>query len=186
MHLYYIVLIVILIILLIFISLRYIMVIKSPEYKFMESHSVKGVLEDVGKPHVAKALVLTCIDFRLLSEYVRFLSTIGYNDNFDDFILAGASLGFNQSVFPDWKSTFLEHLRLAQDLHHIKEIIVIDHMDCGAYKEFYNKPNISDQEERALHIENLRKFRKYINENYKTLDVHCYLMDLDGTTKEIK
>lgn len=131
--------------------------------------------------HNAKALILTCMDFRLLDDVVTFMNKIGYNNNYDQFILAGGSLGFNQDVYNDWKKTLNKHINLALELHHIKEIIIIDHMKCGAYKIFYNKKDFTHDEELALHNENINKFKKYINTTYPKLKVKGFIMNLDGS-----
>ena len=131
--------------------------------------------------HNAKALILTCMDFRLLDDVVTFMNKIGYNNNYDQFILAGGSLGFNQDVYNDWKKTLDKHINLALELHHIKEIIIIDHMKCGAYKIFYNKKDFTHDEELALHNENINKFKKYINTTYPKLKVKGFIMNLDGS-----
>jgi hypothetical protein len=49
--------------------------------------------------HTARAMVLSCMDFRLIDDMVVFLNEIGYNNNYDQFILAGSSLGSNQDKF---------------------------------------------------------------------------------------
>jgi carbonic anhydrase len=130
--------------------------------------------------HTAKALVITCMDFRLIDDAVYFLNSIGYNNNYDEIILAGASLGYNQTKYEYWKKTVNDHIDLAKNLHHIEKIIIIDHMNCGAYKIFYNKPNISVEEELALHKENFNKFKNLINDLYPELKVLTYLMGIDG------
>ncbi len=130
--------------------------------------------------HTAKALVITCMDFRLIDDAVYFLNSKGYNNNYDNIILAGASLGYNQTKYDSWKKTVDDHIGLAKKLHHIKEIIVIDHMDCGAYKLFYEKTKLSRTEEIKLHKENFAKFEKLIYQTYPELKVYCYLMDIDG------
>lgn len=79
-------------------------------------------------------MVLTCIDYRFIDTVVGFLENDPqYNKSFDLTTLAGTSLGFNQKKFECWKKTFLELTDLAIQLHHIKQVVVIDHMDCGAY-----------------------------------------------------
>ena len=138
-------------------------------------------LQDQLTAHNAKALILTCMDFRLLDDVVTFMNKIGYNNNYDQFILAGGSLGFNQDVYNDWKKTLNKHINLALELHHIKEIIIIDHMKCGAYKIFYNKKDFTHDEELALHNENINKFKKYINTTYPKLKVKGFIMNLDGS-----
>ena len=54
---------------------------------------------------------------------------------YDQFILAGASLGAENDKYPAWGKTFWEHVQVAIDLHGIRKIIVMDHRDCGVYKE---------------------------------------------------
>ena len=131
--------------------------------------------------HKAKAIVITCMDFRLIDDEVLFFNRLGLNNNYDEFILAGASLGYNQTVYSAWSETFDKHIELSEQLHDIIEVIVIDHMQCGAYKIFYNLPSIPRADEIALHNENFIKFKQTINQKYPHLTVITYLMDLDGS-----
>ena len=131
--------------------------------------------------HDAKAIVITCMDFRLIDDAVRYLDKEGYNNNYDEFILAGSSLGYNQKTYNAWTETLDKHIELAQQLHKIKEVIVIDHMNCGAYKIFYNKKSLSEAEELQLHKENFTKFRETVNKKYPHLKVKTLLMKLDGS-----
>jgi len=57
----------------------------------------------------------------------------GYSQDYDYFILAGASLGALQG----WTQVFKDHLDLSIKLHNIQEVIFIDHLDCGYYKKIY-------------------------------------------------
>ena len=131
--------------------------------------------------HKAKALVITCMDFRLIDDAVLFFNSIGLNNNYDNFILAGASLGYNQTVYSAWSETFDKHIELAEQLHDITDVIVLDHMQCGAYKLFYNLPSIPRANEIEKHKDNFIKFTQTINQKYPHLTVSTYLMDLDGT-----
>ena len=141
--------------------------------------------QDQLKAHKSKAIVLNCMDFRLIDDLERFLDNSGYNNNYDDFILAGASLGYNQQVYPSWREIFNTHVELAEQLHEIQEIIIIDHMNCGAYKKFYNKQSFTDSEERALHIKNLKKAQRILKKRFPKLTVKKYLMKLDGSVEQI-
>lgn len=131
--------------------------------------------------HTAKAIVLTCMDFRLIDDAVLFFNSLGLNNNYDEFILAGASLGYNQTVYSVWSETFDKHIELAELLHDITDIIVLDHIQCGAYKIFYNLPSIARVDEIALHNQNFIIFKQTINQKYPHLNVSSYLMDLDGS-----
>ena len=97
--------------------------------------------------HTAKAIVITCIDFRLIDDAVIYFNSIGLNNNYDEFILAGASLGYNQTTFSAWTETLDNHIVLAEQLHDITGVIVLDHMQCGAYKLLYNQPSMTRQTE---------------------------------------
>ena len=98
-------------------------------------------------PPTDKILIHTCIDYRLMDEIVVAMNKLGYKDLYDQFILAGASLGFNYGTvdsslvpLPDnyWQQSFYDNVDIAIQLHHIKQIFLIDHCDCGAYEAFYN------------------------------------------------
>jgi carbonic anhydrase len=133
----------------------------------------------------AKAMVLACMDFRLIDDEVYYFNKVGYTNNYDKFILAGASLGYNQNTFSAWGETFDKHIELAIELHHIDEIIVLDHMGCGAYKILYNKPSLTEKEERDLHRKNLLKFKQIINKKFPKLTVSTLLMELDGSVSKV-
>jgi hypothetical protein len=141
-----------------------------------------------------KALVITCIDFRLIDDAVYYLNSKGYLNNYDEFILAGASLGYNTSLngvnsqYSGWDKILENHIDISYTLHKIKEIIVIDHMDCGAYKAQLNGGNaFSKYEEINQHIKQLNNFNTTINNKYikddgsSKYDVKLWLMSLDGT-----
>ena len=105
----------------------------------------------------AVAFTLSCIDFRLRDNITCNLNLLGYQNNHDDFILAGSSLGYNGvlGAYPGWIQTADDHVKLAYDLHDINTIILVDHMDCGAYAIAYPNLTLGGPEEYQLHIENL-------------------------------
>ena len=140
-----------------------------------------GALRDRLSEKTAKALVLSCIDFRFVNDKVSFFNSIGFRDDYNKFSLAGASLGYNQTQFPEWRETCNKHIELAMQLHDINEVIVMDHMDCGAYRILYDSPSMSRQEEYELHKKNLNKFKTMINQKFPALTVTTHLMDVDGS-----
>ena len=143
----------------------------------------KGVTQDQMHVHEAKAIVLSCMDFRLLDDIVYFMNNSGYNNNYDQFILAGASLGYNQEKYPEWSLLFKTHVDLAEKLHHVKEVICLDHDKCGAYKLFY--PDMKPEEEKGLHIENILKFEKAMARLHPNITLHAFFMSLDGSCEKI-
>jgi hypothetical protein len=146
----------------------------------------------------AKVLVLGCIDPRFSTLLSSFLT--GYKDVqfiYDLFILAGSSLGANQSytTFPTtrtststgnyaggirldgtnyignkWGPTFFDHLSIARLLHTITEVWVFDHLDCGAYKNIkFNNPLATDLDPNQ-HTTEITTLQGYINTYTSTTD----------------
>jgi hypothetical protein len=60
------------------------------------------------------------MDFRLIDDEVKFMNSIGYNKNYDEFVLAGASLGFTQDKYPSWGEALIDHMKIGEGLHHFK------------------------------------------------------------------
>ena len=129
----------------------------------------------------AQALVLSCIDYRFVTDTVKLFNRTGLQDDYNKFSLAGASLGYNQTAFPEWHETFDKHIELANELHDINEIVVMDHMDCGAYRILYDNKNMSREEEYELHRKNLNDFKRAMKQAHPSLKVTTKLMDVDGS-----
>ena len=133
--------------------------------------------------HEARALVFSCMDFRLLDEIVSFMNDVGYNNNYDQFILAGCSLSFINDQFKLWRKTATDHLDLAMKLHHIKEVICIEHAQCGAYKMCY--PELKPENEKEIHVQNVIQFEKILSDSHPELKLHAFYMLLDGSVEKI-
>jgi len=116
---------------------------------------------------------------------MKFLESACYTKSFDFTTLAGASLGFNQNKYKCWRETFLQHVDLAINLHKINKIIVIDHMDCGAYKLFYPNMKSNSEEERLLHIKNIKIFVDKLRNIFPQLEHDAYIIDLAGKVDKI-
>lgn len=111
--------------------------------------------QDQTHAHEAKCYLVSCMDFRLIDDIVNFMDSEGYNNNYDQFILAGSSLGFTQTKFPHWGQTLMDHMGIGQDLHAFREIIFIDHLDCGAFKKFFPEIKTKEQEV-AFHFKTMQ------------------------------
>ncbi len=141
------------------------------------------------KAHAAgktDALLLSCMDFRLVDDTERYMSGRGLRDKYDHVILAGASLGALTEKFPAWNKTFWEHLSVAIDLHHIHKVILMDHRDCGAYKVILGEDFAKDPaKETETHAGKLRALKKQIMEKNPSLEVELLLMSLDGKVEAV-
>lgn len=134
-----------------------------------------------------EALLLTCMDYRLLDAVTAYMNGRGLQKKYDHFILAGASLGALTDKQADWGQAFWEHVDVAQKLHHIHKVVVLDHRDCGAYKVFLGQDFAKDPAaETAIHTENLKTLAKMIKGKHSDLEVELGLMALDGKVEEIK
>ena len=60
--------------------------------------------------HTAKALLVTCMDFRFINDEASHMKDKGYDVNFDAFVLAGVSIGINQTKHPEWAKTLFNHI----------------------------------------------------------------------------
>lgn len=143
-------------------------------------------LEEYEATHFAEALILTCIDYRFIDDIVTFLEQDPrLSQRYDVSALAGASLGYNQKEFKYWGKTFIDILNLAIELHHIRQVIVFDHMDCGAYLLFYPGLKANSEEERLLHIKNINKFISTIRQKYPHLIYSGYIVNTDNTLERV-
>jgi carbonic anhydrase len=133
------------------------------------------------------ALLLTCMDYRLVDSVGTYMNGRSMKGKYDQVILAGASLGAVTPKFPAWNTTFWEHLDTAVKLHAIHKVIVIDHRDCGAYNLVFNDDFAKDPaKELAIHSKTLHDLRDQIGKKHKDLEVELGLMALDGKVEAIK
>lgn len=136
--------------------------------------------------HTAEAMLLSCMDYRLVDDIVRYMDGRGMTNQYDHVVLAGASLGALTDVCKEWKETFWEHLKIAGDLHHIKKVILLDHRDCGAYKMLLKADFSKDQTlETRVHGKYLRDLAKEIRKRYPQLETETLIMSLDGTVETV-
>jgi carbonic anhydrase len=88
------------------------------------------VAEELEKPGMS--MLVTCIDYRYPRRIVDAMQRLSSGMAYDQFILAGASLG---SCRADWQRVLIEHVEAAIALEHdIRRIVILDHRDCGAYR----------------------------------------------------
>jgi carbonic anhydrase len=132
----------------------------------------------------AEALLLTCIDYRLPGKIARYMEARGLAANYDHVILAGASLGATNSLYPHWGETFREHLDLAVKLHAIRRVILLDHRECGSYRVIFGT-NLAGAEEKAQHARELHRLAREIRAAYPDLAVETLLMSLDGKVEPV-
>jgi len=153
-------------------------------------------------------LVISCIDLRLTDNLLHFLHHDNLANRYDHFALAGTSLSafaatdhkdlFNEDAlnsfsFQSWKKSLDEHLQIAVALHDIRDVYIVEHASCGAYKTFLKDGKFhSAEEEQKSHsffAEALsreiasKKYDEYKGGTHTgtyNLFVHCFMIDLRG------
>ena len=124
----------------------------------------------------ASVFVLACIDPRFADNLAWYLThNAKLHDDFDLFCLAGASLGGLQGK---WQAALFDHIQLGIDLHQIKEIWVVDHLDCGMYEETLK---LKSDKDIHVHNEKLNEIKKVLKEQFPSLKFRGYVIDMNGT-----
>ena len=131
-------------------------------------------------------LAITCIDYRLVDDAVRFFDTKHMTKDYDQVSLAGASLAAVSDKFPSSNAAFWDQLGIAKQLHHIKKVIVVDHRDCGAYKVAFGKDYQGEgAAETAQHKSVMEQVKAKLAKTHPDLAAEFYLMALDGNAERI-
>ena len=136
----------------------------------------------------AEVLLLTCIDFRYLHLAVKYMEDAGYSGKYDHVIIAGTELGPLVDFPPDprlhWQQFFLEHLALAKERHEINRVVILGHMDCGAYRKFGVLPeHPTREEELAAHKCQADKLEALIKRFHCELEVDKCLLSLEQSAE---
>jgi len=168
---------------------------KSPRRQFLKAAIVGGggaILGSTLWPREmfaaghADSLLLTCMDYRLVDATERYMTSRGLRNKYDHVVLAGAALGAITEKYPEWNKTFWDELGLAIDLHHIHEVMILDHRDCGAYKAIFAEDFAREpKKELEVHAAQLKKLRELIKQKYEKLEVELLLMNLAGGVEKI-
>ena len=118
--------------------------------------------------HNCEFLIVTCIDYRF-QEYINKWTAENFAPNTFDRVAIGGGVKNLETI--------LGQIDIACRLHHIPNVVLINHEDCGAY----GTENFPDsQVEHQKHAEDLKNATAKINEKYPDLEVETYYLHLDG------
>lgn len=132
------------------------------------------------------ALAVTCIDYRLVDDAVRFFDHKHMTNDYDQVSLAGAALAAVSDKFPSSNAAFWNHIDIAKTLHHIKKVIVVDHRDCGAYKVAFGQDYQGQGAgETAQHKSVMEQVKAKLAETHPELENEFWLMALDGKAERV-
>jgi len=128
-----------------------------------------------------EALVLSCIDPRFQRLVFERETKSLRTDKYSAFTVAGASIGVVAPAFKAWHETFWENLAASVQLHNIKQVIVVNHRDCGAAKIAYGDAAVATPAaETATHKNALLTFKAEMAKRQPKLGTQLGLMALDG------
>jgi hypothetical protein len=145
-----------------------------------------ALLPLIARAAEVEALALTCIDYRLVNDGMRFFDGMHLTKNYDQVALAGASLAAVSPKFPSSNAAFWDHVNIAKQLHHVKKVIFLDHRDCGAYKVAFGKDFAAEHAaETVQHKVIMQQAKTMLMQKHPDLGSEFYLMALDGTTERI-
>lgn len=118
--------------------------------------------------HTCDALVVSCIDFRFQKYIRRWLDNNLSEKTYDYVGYAGATKELK---------TILKELDISVRLHHISQVVLMHHEECGAYGKESSKKK---------HSQDLLKAKETINQLYPELQVDLYYIHLNGKFEKIE
>lgn len=123
--------------------------------------------------HHCSTLVLHCIDFRLGREIKNWMERENLYGDADVVAAAGAVKNIVDPHAPSDREFILRQIGISKRLHDIKDVVLMNHTDCGAYG---NVP-------RSMHLDHLEKAAESIRIAFSDLNVRRALVNIasDGT-----
>lgn len=144
-----------------------------------------------GKPvlaadYQARALVLSCIDFRFITFEQSFLESQNLKQAYDWVALAGASLALTGFPHAAEAEAFWDQLALSKKIHQISKVIILDHQDCGAYaSKFEIMPKDDLEAEQQIHTQYLNQAYQQVKQHHPELIIELYFMLLNGEARPV-
>lgn len=125
------------------------------------------------RSHQCQSLVIRCMDFRFNPYVLKLLnSAFKEQGGIGSYDSRGSLGGSRAIVNASSRKLIFSAIDIAVERHCISRIIIIDHVDCGAYggsKRFAN--NIQEEK---FHIKQLKKAREIILKKYPKLEVYLF------------
>lgn len=126
--------------------------------------------------YTADACIFWCFDDRFWKLRKRFIEILGFK-NVDVVQAAGGAKALAGEDTPE-RAVLLGQLEASIKLHGTKCVILMVHIDCGAYGGSGQFKTIED--EYVHHAEELARAHAFINEKYPSLEVERYIADFEG------
>ena len=124
-------------------------------------------------PHACKALIIHCIDFRFAKAIKKYLEDQNLFGDIDIVSVAGAVKNIVEPKERGHADFLMKQIDISKTLHDIKQVILMNHTDCGAYggrTAFY-----SDEEELNKHLSDLKSAKMRILEKFPEFEIKSVL-----------
>jgi carbonic anhydrase len=132
----------------------------------------------------ATVFLLTCMDYRYAHRIIDLMDSKGLRRKYDIFVLAGAAAGANEDE--KWREVLVEHIKTARLVGHpIDRIMILEHRDCGAYREFFGLEwaDVKPPVEFEKHLEQVEILRIYLERvlegEIPSLKIDAFLLPRD-------
>lgn len=146
--------------------------------------------------HTCKALMLGCIDYRFQTGFQQFVESENLKNDCDRLHVAGAVKGLVESegrhpepaeglgddtVVRDY---ILGQIEISAKLHEIKEILLVNHRDCGAYG---GTPAFADKAaEHEHHRNELLKAKALLENRFPSITIKTLFAEIDESVDPVK
>jgi carbonic anhydrase len=125
--------------------------------------------------HEWDVLARCCIDGRFIKRTVEWVVSQA-GDVFDFRTGVGSTKTIIDSLYD--RASFFDVIKTSIKLHNIKEVWLIDHVDCGAYGG--SKAFANEDKERTFHIGKLIEAAKIVKDEFPKLTVRKMYVSWDS------
>lgn len=151
---------------------------KFDELRRSLKEAVEGVLAaDAG----ASVLLLSCIDLRYPRRILETMDEEGYRGRYYHLAMAGASHAAAHDGA--WAQTFNDHLDFAVAEGGAAGVVILDHLDCAAYRLYEGIPTGDLERERKRHHEVAKTVIAGIVRRHPQLSERVYALLLPAEAK---
>lgn len=135
--------------------------------------------------HGCKNLILHCMDFRLQPFIEEWKKTKGISGDVDVMSIAGSCKDLaNYDIGTCEANHVMSNIILAYEKHGVRNIILTQHEDCGAYGG--KTAFVNDEAEKAKVVGDMIKTKKALLEKFPDLKVEMFRIKMAGEVWEFE
>lgn len=124
--------------------------------------------------HGVKDIVFRCLDYRFRAVVDQWIKD-NLNDQADLMVWPGVSTGFTDAATA---KQMIDVIKLAQRLHGITTVHVMNHRDCGGHGG--SGKHVTPEAEQQYHEQELKKAAQIIIQALPDITVRTHFVDFDG------